>query len=353
MTTVPVTANDSISGIEGVTLYVDNQLHSTLNQPPFNFTVDTSVLTPGSHTLTARAQDQIGNQAEASITPQVSALRVEIISPVNGATVNKSAALVQGKIYNSEGEIGVVVNGALAEVQAGDFAAIVPLQVGQNILTAVATTADGFQVQTSVTIDTQVQQEVIRFTATPASGILKPPANTLDVTLGAEAYLLNPISGYSWDLNGDGTPEISGTESKIVAQYQYPGLYFPRVSVTDTLGNIYAETTIVNIFFKGDIENLLRAKWEAMKAALLGGDMEAALQYFVGLNREKYRQIFTEFGSDKVNRIFSSISEIRLYTLYGRVAGCGAIRIETGGYTPIRSLLFEMKTEYGELRGFR
>ncbi len=79
------------------------------------------------------------------------------------------------------------------------------------------------------------------------------------------------------------------------------------------------------------MEDLLGAKWEAMRTALLGGDMETALQYFVGLNREKYREIFTEFGSDKVNRIFSGISEIRLYTLYGRVAGCGAIRTETGG----------------------
>ncbi len=79
------------------------------------------------------------------------------------------------------------------------------------------------------------------------------------------------------------------------------------------------------------MEDLLGAKWEAMRTALLGGDMETALQYLVGLNREKYREIFTEFGSDKVNRIFSGISEIRLYTLYGRVAGCGAIRTETGG----------------------
>lgn len=208
---------------------------------------------------------------------------------------------------------------------------IVPLQIGQNILTAMATTVDGFQVQTSVAINTTVQQEIIRFTATPASGILNPLTNFLNVTLEAEAYLLNPISSYSWDLNGDGTPEVAGPESKITAQYQYPGLYFPRVTVTDNQSNSYSETAIVNVLSKENMENLLRAKWEAMKAALLDGDMETALQYFVGLNREKYREIFIEYGSEKVNRIFSGISEIRLYTLYGRVAGCGAIRTETGG----------------------
>jgi hypothetical protein len=317
--------------VASVTLYVDNQPHSTLSQPPYSFPVDTSGLAPGSHTLAARAIDRVGNHAEATITITViEPVSMEITSPTNGGTINKSSAIVRGRIYNQTGEVGVVVNGILAEVQGGDFAVIVPLQVGQNMITATATRQDGVKGQAQITINTETQEEFVRLTVTPTSGILDQ-TGILNVTFEAEAYLANPVSSYSWDFNGDGTPEITGPGTTAIASYQYPGLYFPRVTVTDTQGNASTQTTLVHIVSREEMDILLSSKWEGMKTALLSGDMETALQYFVGLNREKYKQIFAEFGSDKVNRIFSGISEIKLYTVYGRVAGCGAIRVETGG----------------------
>jgi hypothetical protein len=317
--TVTVDANDPISGVASVSLYLNNQPHSTLNQPPYSFSVDTSELAPGSHTLTARAIDNAGNQAEASITVSVSHFRAEIISPANGATVNKSAALVQGRIYNSGGEIGVVINGVLAEVQGNDFAAIVPLQVGQNILTAVATTVDGFQVQTSVTINTASQQEMIRFTVYPSSGIIKPPANTLEVTFEAEAYLPNPISSYSWDFNGDGTAEITGPDSKVVAQYQYPGLYSPSVAVRDTQGNVYSETTLVNVTSKEEIDALLRSKWEGMRTKLSNGDIEGALVFLDEFTKQDYRDLFNVLSS-MLPTIVQELGDIQLIENTGNTA---------------------------------
>jgi len=329
--TLTVEASDSISGVASVTLYVDSQPHSALSQPPYSFPVDTSGLAPGSHTLAARAIDRVGNHAEATITITViEPVSIEITSPTNGGTINKSSAIVRGRIYNQTGEIGVVVNGVLAEVQGSDFAAIVPLQVGQNMITATATRPDGVQGQAQITVNTETQEEVVRLTSTPTSGILHQ-TGILNVAFEAAAYLANPVSSYSWDFNGDGTPEITGSEATAIAPYQYRGLYFPKITVTDTQGNAYTQTTLVHIVSREEMDTLLRSKWEGMKTALLSGDMETALQYFVGLNREKYKQIFAEFGSDKVNRIFSGISEIKLYTLYGRVAGCGAIRVETAG----------------------
>ena len=186
---VTVDASDSLSGVASVTLYIDDQLHSTLNQPPFNFTVDTSGLAPASHTLTAKATDKGGNQAESSITVTVvEPMRIEITSPANGTTINKSSAIIQGRIYNQTGEIGVNVNGQLAEVQGSDFAAIVPLQIGQNTITATATRPDGVQGQAQITINTEAQQEFVRVTATPTSGVLDQN-RTLSITFEAEVYL--------------------------------------------------------------------------------------------------------------------------------------------------------------------
>ncbi|MDH4266320.1 MAG: Ig-like domain-containing protein [Deltaproteobacteria bacterium] len=308
---VAVAATDAVSGIAGVTLFVDGQSAGSLSQPPFNFSVDTLNLANGSHTITVRAIDNAGNQGEASITVLVSALAIEIISPLNGATVNQSKVLVHGKIYNQTGEVGVVINGVLAEVQGNDFAAIVPLQTGQNILTAVATVVNESQVQTSATINTDTQQEMIRLMVYPTSGILKPPANTLDVAFEAEVYLPNPVLSYSWDFNGDGTAEITGADSKFTAQYQGPGLYFPRITVTDTQGNIYTETAIINVFSLEELDALLRSKWEGVKGKLLSADIEGALAFFDESAKPAYRELFNTLSS-LLPIIVQEMSDIQL-----------------------------------------
>jgi hypothetical protein len=113
----------------------------------------------------------------------------------------------------------------------------------------------------------------------------------LNVAFEAAAYLVNPVSSYSWDFNGDGAPEITGTESRIVAQYQYPGLYFPRVTVSDTQGNVYTEMTVVNILSREEMDALLRSKWEGMRSRLSIGNIEGALVFFNEPRKEAYRKL--------------------------------------------------------------
>ena len=327
--TVSVAASDSISGIASVALYVDNQPHSTLNQPPFNFTVDTSALVPGSHPLTARALDRVGNQGEAGITiTVVEPVSIEITSPAYGATINKSTAIVQGRVYNQMGEIGVVVNGVLAEVQGGEFAVIVPLQPGQNIITATATRPDGVQGQAQITINTENQEESVRLTVIPTSGILDQ-TGILNATFEATAYLVNPVSSYSWDFNGDGTPEITGTDVTVMAQYQYPGLYFPRVTVSDTQGNIYAETTVFHVLSREEMDALLKSKWEGMKGAMANKDVEKALSYFVDNSKEMFRYNF-ELMRDLLPIIVQEMGEIHIIRVVGQVAEYQMIAIQDG-----------------------
>ena len=328
--TVQVEANDVVSGIGSVALFVDGHLFATLNQPPFNFVLDTSSLAVGPHIIMARALDKVGNQSEASITVSVpERFRVEITTPTNGATINKSMVLAQGKIYGQIGEIGVIVNGLLAEVQGDDFAAIVPLQQGQNILTATATTVEGPQVQTSVTINTESQEEVIRLTATPSSGIMDLLTNVFSVTFEAEAYLDNPVSIYSWDLNGDGVAEMTGVEPSVIWEYQSPGIYIPKVTITDNQGNAYTETTLVHVLSGEEIDALLRSKWEGMKAALSQGDVNNALNYFVKDSREEYREIF-ELLASQLSSLISTMREINMVEITGNMAEYYIKRFQRG-----------------------
>jgi len=87
----------------------------------------------------------------------------------------------------------------------------------------------------------------------------------------------------------------------------------------------------ITVLNRETMDALLQGKWEGMKGALMGGDIETALTYFVDASKDNYRQIFTELGSDTLNSIFSAVTELKLYTAYGRLAGCGAIRVEAGG----------------------
>lgn len=342
--TVMVEASDSISGVASVTFYINNQPYSTLNQPPFNFTVDISGLAPGSHTLTARAIDRVGNQAEAGITITVVVpVRIEITSPTSGVTFNKSNAIIQGIIYNETGEIGVAVNGVLAEVQGDHFTAIIPLQLGQNIITATATRPDGLQGQASITINTETQEEFVRLTTTPTSGMLDQ-AGILNVAFEAEAYLPNPLSSYSWDFNGDGTPEITGANSKVVAQYQYPGIYFPRVTVTDDQGNIYTETTVLHILSREEMDTLLRSKWEGMKTALGQGNISEALNYFITDSREEYQEIF-ELLAPQLPALVSGMREISMVEITGNMAEYYIKRFQRG--VDISYFIYFMKDNDG------
>ncbi len=141
---------------------------------------------------------------------------------------------------------------------------------------------------------------------------------------------MNPVASYSWDLNGDGTPEITGPEATVIAQYQFPGIYFPRVTVTDSQGNTYIEATMVNVLSREEMDALLRSKWDGMKVALLSGNMEAALQYFVAGAKNEYKEIFTELGTSEIASIFSAIINFDVATISGRLAERAVDRVEAG-----------------------
>jgi hypothetical protein len=237
----------------------------------------------------------------------------------------------------------VVVNGILANVQGNDFAVIVPLQIGQNIITAAATRSDGVQAQASITINTETQEEFVRLTATPTNGILDQ-TGILKVTFEAEPYLINPVSSYSWDFNGDGTPEIIGTETTIIAQYQFPGIYFPRVTVTDNQGNVYTEATIVHVLSREEMDALLRSKWEGMKTALGQGNVSEALNYFVKDSREEYREIF-ELLAPQLPALVSAMREIYMVEIKGSMAEYYIKRFQRG--VEISYFIYFMKDNDG------
>lgn len=205
----------------------------------------------------------------------------------------------------------MVVNGVLAVVAGSEFAAIIPLRVGRNTLTATATTAGGLQAQTSVTVNTERQEENILLRVYPGTGILSLTTNPLKVVFEAETYLSDPIISCAWDFNGDGIPEITGIDLKTVGEYQTPGLFFPRVTVIDNRGNIYSEIAVVNVLSREELDYLLRSKWEGMSGRLLEGDVDRAMEFFNESKGEAYRRLLKRLSAH-LPAIVSGMSDIQL-----------------------------------------
>ncbi len=317
---VSATAEDSLSGIQSVTMLIDSKITGTLTQPPYEISIDTFALTPGSHTLTTRALDKAGNQTETSITVTIPhQFGIQITAPLSGTTIDKPTAIIQGTIALPVGrEIGVRVNGVPAEQQGTGFAAIVPLLQSQNTITAIATNIYGIEEQAIMTINTNTVQEQVRLIVNPSSGIMTTQAEGafgFVTSMIVETYLTDTVTSYAWDLNGDGSTDLSGDLlTQVTATYQNPGLYFPTITVTDTMGNAYTETAIVNVLDRNVIDPLLKGKWEGMKEMMIVRDVNGAASYFSVVSRQIYSQRFLRL-SQYLPQMAADMGEFRLVKL--------------------------------------
>ena len=221
-----------------------------------------------------------------------------------------------------------------AQQQGIAFAAIVPLQIGQNTITAVATNIYGVQEQASIAINTDIAQEQLRLTTNPMGGIMmaKPDGTmSFNTRMSVEIYLTNTITSYSWDMNGDGMPDQMGDLlTQVTGTYTSPGLYFPTVTITDTMGNAYTETTIVNVLDRAAIDALLQAKWNGMRGAVISGNFDTALIYIMPGAQDRYMAIFNDPEINASARLME-INRLEVFTLKDRVAQAGAIRMESDG----------------------
>ena len=324
LATVIVDAADILSGIANVSLLVDGHPYASTSLFPYTFTLDTIIFATGAHTITARAADRAGNFADASINIEIlPQMEVQITSPNNNATVNLSSVMVKGNVRHNVPEVGVTVNGVIAQVYGEEFTANhVPIIEGWNTITAKAINTDGNSVQATIQIYAQPSAQYINLSSSIESGL-----SPLEITIKVDTYLANPIASSSITYSGPSAPTITTINP---AEYKSlmttEGIYAYTITITDTQGNRYEDSIAISVLNRTEMDTLLKTKWEGMKTALINGDIEGALTYFVAGRKDKYRQIFTAMG-DTVNPILATISQIEPYTIEDGVAQYDAIRI--------------------------
>lgn len=319
--------------------------------------IEKEVALQGENTLAVRLASNPGAFLTVSLYCSYGCMDVTITSPTPGSTANRAQALVQGSLVNVPEEVGVVLTSAgeegqaagLAQVQGDLFAGLVSLQSGENTLSVTATDDCGYQVRKEITVQADSVQETVRLSALPDSGILGATSGIFEVELEAQENLSSAITQYAWDFEGDGTAEQTSADlSRVTAQYRQPGIYFPRVTVTDAQGASFWETAVVNVLSREEIDARLKAKWVGLKGALIKKDFDIALSFFSLETKDLYGKIFTALA-EQMPQIAAGLGEIQLVSVQESEAKYRIIRDEmwTGQIYPISYEIIFSQDENG------
>ena len=217
----PVTETDTFPGIDGLaTIRVTNggledaeyEMVSSstivlngvviIDESNFNQNVDIieveKDISGGTNTIEISLRGKPGG----SLTVQVIAdavTEIHITSPTDGSTINSSNTMVTGTINTSSQEVGIIVNGVLAQIAGSEFAANnVSLEIGANTLTAVATDEDGNTATDTITVQTNEYQDQVNLSSNITSGL-----SPLDVKFTIDTQISNQITTYEMDFEGD------------------------------------------------------------------------------------------------------------------------------------------------------
>jgi hypothetical protein len=300
---------------------------------------DTNIYCSGTATYIVNA----GNFASGISVPSANN-EIRIASPAQYATISGSKTILKGAMDTTLPVVSVSVivtavtgsTTSLAQVNGKYFAAQVAIASGDNTITVTATDQNGGQHQASVTVIGTGETDRVTLTASPSTGIptLKQSGETLlDVALRTSASLTTAASSYAFDFSGSGTSELTCySHPDVTVSYEQVGLYLTTVTVTDSAGNQYKDTAIVNVLDKEEMDNQFKAIWSGMKEALLAGDITTATADFNENSKSRYQQVFAEMiAANSVGAIYSGITEIVVSSIDDTVAEYWAIRQESDG----------------------
>ena len=119
--------------------------------------------------ISASYQSVTGNNTLTVLPP---ALYLFIDSPAEGSTINRETIMVTGTVITQAQEVGITVNGVIANVFGNQFIANgVFLVDGSNNIIAQAIDSNGAQAQAQITVDAITTDPYITLTVNISSGI--------------------------------------------------------------------------------------------------------------------------------------------------------------------------------------
>ncbi|WP_281561223.1 hypothetical protein [Thalassomonas sp. RHCl1] len=211
-----------------------------------NFSADVP-LSSGLNSLTAVATDTSGNSSSDTIDIELVALdltapSVEILSPLNGDTVNESPVSVVVAASDDVALDTVTVNGTPASFDGSNFIASVAIVPGTNSLTAVATDTSGNS--NSDTID--IELVALDLTA-PSVNILSPLDGDI-VNESPVSVLVEASDDVALDtVTVNGVPASFDGSNFFASVPIEPGNNSLTAVATDTSGNSNSDTIDIEL----------------------------------------------------------------------------------------------------------
>ena len=227
-----------------------------------------------------------GDNTFSTSGPAVNAFIITF--PKAGDTIFGSSTCVKGTVGCEPGnERGVVVNGMLANVYGNEFVVNhIPLVEGSNTITATVTDMSGHREAVAVAVNAVSAGDYIKITANVNSGL-----SPLETTLAVESSL--PLTSALLAYTGSGEVEFLSTSvNEYKIRISIEGIYYFTVRVSDSSGKLYEDTVAITVLSRTEIGDLLRSRWDGMRAKLASFDIEGALGFFDADARENYRKLF-------------------------------------------------------------
>jgi len=281
------------------------------------------------NTIALSATAPQGSVIGCQVTADVGCPDITIVSPIAGELFNRGEITVTGKVRNRTPEVGVIVNGVLAQVNGNDWSVNgIELAAGSNTVKATAIFEDGTTAETSVAVTNQdPYAPQIALDTVVGSGVTSLlPATQLTVHFTVENRTHKTLVNYRVDYEGDGTfdLEVSSLEN---FEHVYPqeGLFPATVVARDEQGTEYSASFTVNVHPLPP----LKSKWEKMKAALGVGDSVLATKDFSANESDTQQRAFTLVDAQHVQQpqvpsvlpvIASEMKDIQLVILRGNTA---------------------------------
>ena len=266
-----------------------------------------------------------GDNTFTTQTPP-SPITLTITSPIDGAAISGIDVMVTGTVTNTTGsETGITVNGIIANVYGNEFVANnVPLTEGANTITATAKDANKNTATASLTVNAATTGNYIKITSNTESGIAP-----LEATLVISGYAsgTTPSLSYLGPASVDWTNCTSYDACKVKMTIE--GIYYFTATGTTGDGNTSTDTIAITALNQAEMDNLLKGKWEGMRAGLTNADVEKAVGFFEESSQETYGTQFTALTS-LLSTIANDMGKINLVKVEGNRAEYEIITTRNG-----------------------
>ncbi|MBX8465151.1 S-layer family protein [Deinococcus sp. RIT780] len=241
--TVTATANDTDSGVAKVDLYDGGTLiesKATGVGGKYTFSLDTTKLSDGAHTLRAIAFDNAGLSAEtsASLTVDNTAPVVNWISPADGTVTRGEVTL---NATTNEGTVTYTVDGTPLTGNKATFSSD-----GTHTITATAQDAAGNRTTSTIRVTSDATAPTAQITSPTAGSTLTSNPVTINVTGNDTGSGVGSLEVFA---NGTSVGTVNGA-SGTVTWTPTSGTYDLTVIATDKAGNKSAASAPVNVTVK-------------------------------------------------------------------------------------------------------